>query len=393
MVVTTSANGTIVHLTVGQRLGVQLTTPSDSAEGWSDVSASGALYRIRLYTGGFQTDAVFAALATSAGEQVTATTDLLCRHQDTPCASPTHSWSVTVVVDPAPSSPSPTSSPASCYAYPPSASEPHVTVLQAADSGRTVSVGQGDAIRVYLGGSCPAGGGYQAATAGGPLYREGASDYQPGATFAAFRAVGTGRATVTATTDAPCLHTSPRCAIAQQLWTVTVEVARAGCTLTGPADVRAGSPVPLSGRVAPGAGVQIWFRQRGATDFVVRRTLTAASDGTFTALYAAYDDYRWYATAGACTTPPGVTRVTPTVSGPATSRRGSTVMLVVRGPAGAAAQVWMRPPGGAFSLRRSGTLDRAGTYRTSYVATSDQRYYAVTGPDRRVTSAVLTQVR
>jgi hypothetical protein len=210
VIVTNSANGSTVHMTVGQRLGVQLTSPYDAAETWADVSAGGALYRTRLFVGGYQTDAVFRALSASTGETVTATTDALCRHQDTPCPVATTSWSVTVVVDEPSPTPSPSSSAEPCYAYPAPSPEPRVVVVQEADNGTTVTVQQGDLIRVHLGGTCPAGGGYQPATSGRPLYREGVDEYQPGATYAGFRVVGTGTTTITATTDVPCLHTSPR---------------------------------------------------------------------------------------------------------------------------------------------------------------------------------------
>lgn len=39
-----------------------------------------------------------------------------------------------------------------------------------------------------------------------------------------FEAVGSGRATVSATTDAACLHAQPRCLIAQRTWSVTLVV-------------------------------------------------------------------------------------------------------------------------------------------------------------------------
>jgi hypothetical protein len=41
---------------------------------------------------------------------------------------------------------------------------------------------------------------------------------------ATFRAVTTGRADVSSVTDAACLHTTPRCEIAQQMWVVHVIV-------------------------------------------------------------------------------------------------------------------------------------------------------------------------
>lgn len=393
VVVTANDNGKTVHVTVGQRLGVQLTAPYDSAVTWSDISAGGALYRTRLYVGGYATDAVFRALSASPGETVTATTDALCRHQDTPCPTAMSTWSVTVVVDEPSPGPSPSSSSEPCYAYPPSSPQPGAVVVQESDRGRTISVRQGDSIRVYLGGSCPAGGGYQPAVATGPLYREGVDAYQPGAMFAAFRAVGTGSTTITATTDAPCLHTSPGCAIPQQLWSVTVEIAPAGCTLTGPADRPSGSEVALRGTGAPGATAQVWFRQRGTTDFVVRRTVTVRPDGTYLVLYAGNDDYRYYATVGDCTTPAGLTHVTSWATGPRYAARGSVVPVTVHGPAGAVVALYLRRAGGEFHLARTGHLDGAGVWRTSYVALVDQRYYAVTGPDGRRTAGVLTQVR
>lgn len=392
--VNTSSNGGTVHLIVGQRLGVQLTAPSDSAETWADVSAGGALYRTRLYVGGYETDAVFVAERVSTGEQVSAATDLLCRHQEAACASPTHTWSVTVVVDEPSSTPSPSgSADAGCYAYPPADPSPGVVVLTQADSGRTVQATQGDRVQVYLGGSCPAGGGWQPATAGGPLYRDGVDEYQPGASAAYFRAVGTGATTISAGSDAPCLHAAPSCEIAQQAWSVTVQIAPVRCTLTGPSEVRSGSEVPLAGTAAPGGSVQIWFRRRGEGQFVPRRTVTAGSDGTFTALYAGYDDYRWYATAGSCTSAPGLTRVTAWISGPSYARRGAGVPVAAHGPAGVSVALYLRPPGGSFRLARTGRLSLLGRWQTSYVAVTDERYYAATGPDRRTTDQGLTQLR
>jgi hypothetical protein len=138
--------------------------------------------------------------------------------------------------------------------------------------------------------------------------------------------------------------------------------------------------------------VQVWLRRRGATDFVVRRTLTAASDGTFATLYTAYDDYRWYATTPDCTTSPGLTRAMPWIEGPGSAPQGSRVSLLLHGPAGTAGQLWMHGPGAAFAVRRTGTFDSVGSWRTSYVATTDQRYYLVSGPDRRTSQPLLTQV-
>jgi hypothetical protein len=41
---------------------------------------------------------------------------------------------------------------------------------------------------------------------------------------ATFKALAVGRADISSTTDAPCLHSTPRCEIAQQIWVVHVIV-------------------------------------------------------------------------------------------------------------------------------------------------------------------------
>jgi hypothetical protein len=301
---------------------------------------------------------------------------------------------VTVVVDPQSATPSPSASSAPCYTYPSSSPQPDVTVLEEKDNGRTVTVNQGAVIHVRFGGSCPAGGGYRPPTSAGPLHREAAESYQPGEAYSTFRAIGTSATTITATTDAPCLHAQPRCAIAQAGWTVNIQIVPAGCAMSGPPSAPALTTVLLGGRVPPMGSVQVWFRQRGATEFVLRRQLTASNDGTFSTTFLANDDYRWYASSGNCTTAPGLTQVTSWTTGPRYAARGSVVPITVHGPAAASVAVYLREPGGTYRLARTGRLDRTGTFRTSYVARTDERYYAVTGPNGRVSAeAVLTQVR
>jgi hypothetical protein len=52
-----------------------------------------------------------------------------------------------------------------------------------------------------------------------------AGGYPTGRTMrATFRAAQRGRADVTSETDYPCLHTTPRCAVAQRTWVVHVIV-------------------------------------------------------------------------------------------------------------------------------------------------------------------------
>ena len=52
-----------------------------------------------------------------------------------------------------------------------------------------------------------------------------AGGYPSGQTMrATFRAAQRGRADVTSETDYACLHTTPRCAVAQRIWVVHVNV-------------------------------------------------------------------------------------------------------------------------------------------------------------------------
>lgn len=356
---------------------------------WSDLSAGRELYRTYLDVQRASSFAVFSALSTTDGTQVTSTTDEQCLHAAPACAQPSQAWSVTVVVS---SSPPPTSNSdfACARAARPDAS-PGVTVLDESSDGSTVTVAPGDAVLVAFA-SCGSGFDLLPATGGGTLFRYRARGADSGPASAVFRAVRTGTTTLRSTSDAACLHSTPTCAIPNKLWQVTVRVAEP-CALTGPAAVAAGATVPLTGRVRPDAAVQVWFRRRGGTDFSVRRVLTADATGSFATSYVGSDDHRWYATSGACTTAAGLTQVLPTLAGPATVSRGASVSLLVTGPAGAVVHVWFHGPGADYALRRTGRLDAAGHYRTSYVASSDQRYYAVTGPDRRRSAAGLTQVR
>jgi hypothetical protein len=165
-----------------------------------------------------------------------------------------------------------------------------------------------------------------------------------------------------------------------------------GSVTTSSTAVPAGTTVRLSGHVRANAPVRVWFRPYGAESYTARRELVADGQGAFATSFSPVTDHRWYATSEECTTSPGLTQVLPVLSGPRQAPRGSSVSVVVRGPALQPVQLWMRSPGGSYVLRRAGRLDAAGHYRTSYVAHTDQRYYAVTGPGRRQTPWVLTQV-
>jgi hypothetical protein len=92
------------------------------------------------------------------------------------------------------------------------------------DSGATVSVHVGDEITVVLGSN---GEQWDQPTAQGDAVRRtsasgGYPTSQPAR--ASFVAAARGSARLQASTDAPCLHTQPRCMIAQRGWWVDVVV-------------------------------------------------------------------------------------------------------------------------------------------------------------------------
>ncbi|MCA1823230.1 MAG: hypothetical protein LC640_02975 [Frankia sp.] len=185
--------------------------------------------------------------------------------------------------------------------------------------------------------------------------------------------------------------------------TVRVNVSRSAgqctgvVTLAGPTRARIGSTVTLSGR-ATGSDLYVLFRRHGEGDFTVRRILrTNTYDGPFAVTYVSNDDYEYYAadaSSTGCASRPARTLAAPVVSGPALTTRGASVALSVRTLPGQPIRVYFRRAGSTvFQLRRVAVADATGLYRTSYRADVDYRYYAVTGPDDRLSNVGLTQVR
>ena len=108
----------------------------------------------------------------------------------------------------------------------PASASTHHRYLKESDYGRTIHVVPGDKISVRLPGG--SGGGYRQprssdATVVERVWAAGGypSDDDARATFVARKH---GKADLTATTDYPCLHTTPRCEIAQRIWVVHVVV-------------------------------------------------------------------------------------------------------------------------------------------------------------------------
>jgi hypothetical protein len=108
----------------------------------------------------------------------------------------------------------------------PASASTHHRYLKESDYGRTIHVVVGDKISVRLPGG--SGGGYHRPRSSDSTVaqRIGAaggypSDADARATFVARHR---GKADLTADTDYPCLHTTPRCEIAQRIWVVHVVV-------------------------------------------------------------------------------------------------------------------------------------------------------------------------
>jgi hypothetical protein len=95
--------------------------------------------------------------------------------------------------------------------------------LTASDTGATIQLSVGESVSVSL----PADYDPPAA-AGDALTRKAtAGGYPTGEPVdATFTAVHAGRVDITSATDYPCLHTTPKCQIAQSLWRVHVIVAQ-----------------------------------------------------------------------------------------------------------------------------------------------------------------------
>jgi hypothetical protein len=179
---------------------------------------------------------------------------------------------------------------------------------------------------------------------------------------------------------------------------VTVDRTSGSCanalTLSAPATAPTGSGAEVTGTATDTGTVNILFRKRGQAAFQVRRVVTPAADRTFRTGFVADDDYRLYAASSLCDSPPVLVQAKPTIGGPNSVRKGSAVTLLVRAPAGFPVKIYFRRAGAtSFQLGRMGTVPGNGRYVTTYAATADYRYYAVTGNDRRQSNIGLTQAR
>ncbi|MCW2777932.1 MAG: hypothetical protein JWN17_1657 [Frankiales bacterium] len=143
-----------------------------------------------------------------------------------------------------------------------------------------------------------------------------------------------------------------------------------GFTLYAYPYAEVGRTISLGGSSPDTGTVRILFRKRGQDRFTVRRTI-ATPDHAFRTSFVVDDDYRWAAQTDRCDSAQGTTQAVPVVTGPARVHRGDTVRLTVKAPVGARTLLFFRGPGEPYAPRRVFT----GPGTTTYVATTDQRYY------------------
>ncbi|MDT7571921.1 MAG: hypothetical protein QOE05_2095 [Actinomycetota bacterium] len=154
-----------------------------------------------------------------------------------------------------------------------------------------------------------------------------------------------------------------------------------------------GNAPSLEGDFSDTGTVTIMIRRRNTTTFVEHERTKVPWDagGHFYFGLTLDDDYALYAVTKRCDSPPVLARVQPSISGPASVRRGTPTTLRVTGLADAPVQVWFRQRGeSTFVARRWGRTDATGTYVTSYRPDDDYRYYALVGNDRRQSNIGLT---
>jgi hypothetical protein len=174
---------------------------------------------------------------------------------------------------------------------------------------------------------------------------------------------------------------------------VSINLVRCDLALASPPTVGVGSAVTVTGQASGDSGVDVWFRRRGESGFIQRRTLSSDQDGNFVFSYTADDDYQYYATSANCTSPVALTATRPTLTGPASVKRNARVTITITAGRSVPIKVYMHKRGTTgYQLARTGTTGTPGQYVTAYRADTDYRYYAVTGPGTRQTNPVLTQV-
>ena len=164
----------------------------------------------------------------------------------------------------------------------------------------------------------------------------------------------------------------------------------------GPVTTPAGASVLLTATGPAGAAVSVWFRREGDPSFVQRRAGILDRAGTFTTTYTNDVPHEWFVKSSTVTSNDGETLVGEVpngldISAPAGVDPGRTVEVVVQGAPAQEVEVWFARRGeGSWTRRRVARLAADGTYRTSFVANDEYRYFAVSG--NRTSKRVLTRI-
>lgn len=404
IVLTNADDGRTLTLAAGTEVEIDLTPPR-SGDVWSPV---GDQRRNPVHDVTTDANGLTQHIRVNATDSLVSKTDTACAHDATPCSITPQSWRVDVTV---PSGPVPDNpAEAACSGTAPTSS-PGTRVVTASDSGRGVTVHQGDT--VLAASRCAGGDPVTAAGAGTQLFRTRiAGSGGMHSVDTSFIAASTGRTDLQWQTIAQCQPSQGQIYCYGRpdlLLRVTVTVVPANQPID-PADDQCvqslnpanfayaslpGNTVHLAGQADPGATVRIYFRRYDQTSFILRRTLVADSAGHVSTTYVADAPYRFYAAAGTvCQTREDHSDLKPGITGPATVRRGSTITLRVVGQPGSTIQVLFRRRGQTqFALRRTGILDATGRYSTTYRADADYRYQVHDQTQYLDGNVGLTQVR
>jgi hypothetical protein len=131
-----------------------------------------------------------------------------------------------------------------------------------------------------------------------------------------------------------------------------------------------GARVVLSGRARPGDSVVVESRRR-RTGVVLRQAVRAASDGAFRAAFVVDDEYEHRASTGTRVGATVRTTVTPTATGAASAKRGSSLPLTGTARPGAVVQLLVRPEDGPRTVVAGRTARELPVFRVGGTVTAD----------------------
>lgn len=163
-------------------------------------------------------------------------------------------------------------------------------------------------------------------------------------------------------------------------------------TVKAPATTTYGATVGVAVHGPARSPARLYTRPVGSTQWTLRATLQTDSYGRASLAYVAARDQVHRVVIGSTTSSSVITRIRPTLAGPASATRGSTVTLGGTGVPGRTVRLYFRRAGTtSYAHRSTVTVRSTGRWSASYVATSTYSYYATSGCCS--TAAVTTRVR